>query len=197
MEFLNKTKMKKILIIFLCVACKGYEPLIGLKESNNLKEIKSSGYYYLLTDRDMGYGYNTKIYDCFMIFQNGIYYNVMHGGYNPKLKKDSILAKIDLDIESVIKNQNIYTNTRPNWGIFKIGNSEIKIERWTFSSGGGTYPRQEVFGKILNDTTVNFYEQDRNSPTQYGKNKKKEKIDETYHFRQFSPKPDSTNKFIK
>ena len=67
------------------------------------------------------------------------------------------------------------------YGLFQIEVSIIKIEKWVPSSGGPTkaYLRE---GEILNDTT--FYLMHREKK-------------EIYHFKQYSPKPDSTNKYIK
>ncbi len=67
------------------------------------------------------------------------------------------------------------------YGLFQINDSIIKIEKWLPSSGGPTkaYLRE---GKILNDTT--FYLMHREKK-------------EIFRFKQFSTKPDSTNRFIK
>jgi hypothetical protein len=186
-----------IIVIITSVRCASFEPLLSKRENYTDNQLKTEGYYYILTKSDMGYGYKTKVYDCLMLFKNGIYYNVVHGGYNPNLSIDSILVNIDSEVKFQVKREKDNLNQRPNWGTFIIQDSLIKIERWVFSSGGGTYATQKVFGRILNDSTIDFYEQERDYPTQYGKNKKREKINNIYNFRKFSPKPDSTNKFIK
>jgi len=79
-------------------------------------------------------------------------------------------------------------DTKTNWSVFEINGDDIVIQGWTHSSGGGI-PIATRRGKILNDTTfvitsIHIHRQTR-------------EINEVYHFRKFSPKPDSTNSFIK
>jgi hypothetical protein len=80
-------------------------------------------------------------------------------------------------------------NLKYYWGVFNINGGEIMFERW--------YPSQPPLrafissGTILNDTTFHinrFYHSDGSVS---------DEVNETYHFRQFTPKPDSTNIFIK
>ena len=186
-----------ILIVLIASSCKGYENLTLIRESFTGSNLKTNGYYYIFTDRSVGSGYEGKISDAFFLYQNGIYYNFSHGSYNPNLKISENIRQLDSEVIYRVKREKDFINSQPNWGVFNVSGNDIKIERWVFSSGGGKYPTQKVLGKIINDSTIHFYEQEQNNPTQYGKNKKWEKIDETYHFRQFNPKPDSTNSFIK
>lgn len=190
----------KILLIFstlLFSSCAGYEPLIFTKNNFRHHSLKTNGYYYYLSNKDLGYGYTEKIYDTFMLFENGIYYNISFGGYNKNSNFLQILEKLDFNITSQVKMEKEYINTRPNWGIFKNDGSKIEIERWVFSSGGGNYPTQILIGEIKNDSTIHFHTKLSADPLVANRKKKTFDIDETYHFRQFSPKPDSTNKFIK
>jgi hypothetical protein len=80
-----------------------------------------------------------------------------------------------------------------NWGIFQVEGSIIKFERWYPSSGGGL-PAYVRAGEILNDTTFVITESYR---MQKGKKTEIRERNEIYHFHKFSPKPDSTNTFIK
>lgn len=76
------------------------------------------------------------------------------------------------------------------WGLFVIDNQTIKFERYYPSDDitRWTYIRE---GIILNDTTFLITTSYRSDGSDFSiKN-------EIYHFRQFSPKPDSTNNFIK
>jgi hypothetical protein len=191
--------MKYIIAIisFVVIGCSGYEPLLTKRANYSGNQLKIDGYYYFLTKEDMGYGYTTKIYDCLMLFNNGIYYNISHGGYNPNLGNDSILIKLDNDIKGQVKRQNDNLNYRPHWGVFNITGSKIEIERWVTASGAGAYPTQILKGEIKNDTTIYFHTLVGAHPVNMNNKKKTKTIDETYHFRQFLPKPDSTNKFIK
>lgn len=194
--------MKNIIfftLLIIILSCKGYEPLTEQRVNYDEDNLKTEGYYYTFTNRNIGgYGNEGKmVYDCFVLYRNGIYYNISHSGYNPNLNISDRLRNIEKDIENRIRNDKEYISVRPFWGVFRVQGSDLEIQRWVFSSGGGKYATQRVFGKILNDSTIHIYEQERNNPTQYGKNKKREKVNETYHFRHCSPKPDSTNVHIK
>lgn len=63
------------------------------------------------------------------------------------------------------------------WGVFQIDGNTIQYERWYQSDGGLPVGCSE--GAILNDTTF--------------------VVNETtvFHFRHYTPKPDSTNRFIQ
>lgn len=63
------------------------------------------------------------------------------------------------------------------WGVFQIDGSAIQYERWYQSDGALPVRRSE--GNILNDTT---FVVDDNT---------------VFHFRHYTPKPDSTNQFIQ
>ncbi len=63
------------------------------------------------------------------------------------------------------------------WGIFIVQKDTLLIQGWT-DGGGGPKPIKITYFKILNDTTL-------------------QKGNYLYHFKQFSPKPDSTNVFMK
>jgi hypothetical protein len=83
-------------------------------------------------------------------------------------------------------------NHKTEWGVFQIIGNEIKFERWYPSSGGPLHAYIRS-GIILNDTTFLITESYR---MQKGIKTEVKKKNETYHFRKFSPKPDSTNRFI-
>jgi hypothetical protein len=62
------------------------------------------------------------------------------------------------------------------------------------SSSGGQRLVYTNIGVILNDTTFQLTESYR---LKKGEKTEYQILDEIYHFRQYSPKPDSTNDFIK
>lgn len=78
------------------------------------------------------------------------------------------------------------------WGVFDLNDSKIRFERW--------YPSQSPYkifnkcGVILNDTTFVIQESYR---IQGGQKTNVEILNEIYRFKPFSPKPDSTNTFVK
>ena len=78
-----------------------------------------------------------------------------------------------------------------DWGTFQINKDSIVFERWYPAEVSKSYYRS---GKILNDTTFVITESYR---LRNGKKKEWREKNEVYHFKAFSPKPDSTNRFIK
>lgn len=203
MDILNEINMRitiSLILIAMILGCKGYEPLTQERVIYDGKDINTNGYFYTFTKRDIG-GYGNegkKVFDCFVLYQNGIYYNIAHGGYDPNLSISDRLLEIDENIKrNRVEREKEYISVRPYWGVFVIEGSEIKIERWVTASGGGTYPAQKLIGEILNDTTIHFHTKVGAHPINANTKKKTVEIDDTYHFRQFSPKPDSTNRFIE
>lgn len=98
---------------------------------------------------------------------------------------------IDSEYQVIDSFSNSYR--RSHWGLFNIDNNIIKIEHWAVHelNGWPTYIRE---GEILNDTTFTITESYR---LKRGKKKDREEVNWVYHFKQFSPKPDSTNNFVK
>ncbi len=81
-------------------------------------------------------------------------------------------------------------DSKTRWGVFIIEGAIIKIESWTPSEIKLAYVYE---GIILNDTTFHIKESYR---IRKG-NKTDVRIkDVIYHYKQFSPKPDSTNVFV-
>ena len=107
-----------------------------------------------------------------IMYKNGILIYMENG-------KDSI-EEMDEHIKNH-KKKNKYV-----WGVFFINNDKIIINR-LYSS----YPHVGIVmeGVILNDTTFHI--------TKYIFDNKESEFDEVYHFREFYPKPDSINKYIK
>jgi len=147
------------------------EPYIG-------NQLRIDGYYYQENDG--------KFYTMHCFYRNGIVL-YLGGGFS--------LSQI-IELENRIQDGSFYNDAKKlktYWGVFKIENSNIKFERWYPSSGGGlpTYVRE---GNILNDTTFVITESYR---MKKGKKTEAETRNESYYFKAFSPKPDSTNTFIE
>jgi hypothetical protein len=71
-------------------------------------------------------------------------------------------------------------------GVFRIINSDIEFEIWEYRSWIFSH-----FGEIVNDTTfISNKRKSHSTNKTYTENL-------TYRFKQFSPKPDSTNVYIK
>lgn len=84
-------------------------------------------------------------------------------------------------------------NSKTHWGVFQIDGNEIKFEKWYPSSGG---PLKAFIrsGIIVNDTTFHIKKSYR---MRNGEKTEIMELDEIYHYLPFSPKPDSTNSFVK
>jgi hypothetical protein len=133
-------------------------------------ELRIDGYYYNYFE---GWRINTHFF-----YANGI---IRYGGGGSSSFQE---------FEERIKNSTILPgDTKTEWGVFIVNNDIIKFEKWYPSSGGGA-PAYVREGRILNDTTFHI-------TISYRSNGSERRIkDEIYHFKQYSPKPDSTNEFI-
>jgi len=104
----------------------------------------------------------------FFLYRNGI---ILSAGsfesINLNVVENELLGRYNLLVKNKI-----------GWGVFWVAGNVIEYEQWTTSVGGGL-PIFKNRYNIENDTTL---------INPYGR---------VYHFRQFSPKPDSTNTFIK
>jgi hypothetical protein len=179
-------KFKKVLIIvlFLIVGlafskCKKMLPddtLTLSKDNYQGSQLRIDGYYFYMS--------NGQIINTFFFYKNGI---ILFGGGSP-------IGSGFIDIEEKVFLSSGWlaqiSSHKTNWGLFLINEDNIQYEKWYPSSGGGlpAYIRE---GEILNDTTFHItvsYRSDGSSRSEK---------DETYHFKQFSPKPDSTNNFVK
>ena len=74
-----------------------------------------------------------------------------------------------------------YGGRRYDWGVFVVNGDRIEVERWYPGDGPHT-PAIVQSGRVLDDTTFVL--------TSSGG------AETTYHFRAFSPKPDSTSAFL-
>ena len=79
-----------------------------------------------------------------------------------------------------------------SWSVFQFDGNNIQFERW-YPSSGGPFPAYVRSGEILNDTTFIITEIYRMKD---GVKTDVEESNEVYQFQAFSPKPDSTNRFI-
>jgi len=138
-------------------------------------QLRIDGYYYR-TWEDMMY--------TMFFYQNGI---ILYGG---AFSQSEIVER-----EIRYKNGTFYNHVngiKYLWGTFKIEGNKISFERWQPTQ---PYLRSYVeTGKILNDTTFIITELYR---MQNGEKTNVKEVNEIYHFKQFSPKPDSTNSFIE
>ncbi len=140
-----------------------------VQQDFNGDQLRLDGYYY--TEKE---NFEGIIYSRYTFYKNGIVRYL--GSIN------------DLELLNFVNG-----NSKTVWGIFNIENNNIQFERW-YPSSGGPLEAYVRAGKILNDSTFHITETYRllnGEKTEYRlKN-------EIYHFKQFSPKPDSTNSYIR
>ncbi len=164
---------------------KNFEELILKRIENIGNNLKISGYYYENLD-----ALNDKYASAFCLYSNGILISL---GSFQKINFFQNVEKLLTD-----KNFKNYFTSRSGWGIFTIQSTEITIENWGNKiATNQPYPAFGKIGKIIDNSTIEIY--------QMYKIEKKQKINldhslfylpTSYHFREFSPKPDSTNNFI-
>ncbi len=170
-----------IIVVLVCNSCVPFfqrfdDPLTIKKQSYIGSKLKLDGYYYTM--------YNDKIQNVSFLYRDGVLYNC--GGY---IENHSKVAEY---IEREFLRSNGYKEISAGWGVFQIKEDSIWIESWFDLDGPEKAYMQS--GIILNDTTfviTEIYKKKR------GKKKGLEDRNKVYHFREFYPKPDSTNSFVK
>ena len=135
-------------------------------------QLKMNGYYHLISS-DKNY-----IYSSLFVYKNGIL--IDPGGL------ENSIEEMDDHIRNHYVKDNWYKKNKYVWGVFYINDDKIIINKLD-----GGYPHVGIVmeGVILNDTTFHI--------TKYTFDNKEREFDEVYHFREFYPKPDSINKYIK
>lgn len=167
-----------LIVVLFSFSCKDWfedEDFSLTREEYSGDEIKIDGYYYYYYTQDPGLASITIFY------RNGV---VIDG-----IGDRSTL----LEIENSFSNGKFYqgvSTIKDVWGIYRVENNQIMIER-IVAMGGFNRIAYTDYGEILNDTTIHFYKH-KESYKNIFKN-----MNDTLHFKQFSPKPDSTNVFIK
>jgi len=133
-------------------------------------QLKINGYFYQT-------GFDNVIYNSHVLYTNGVLLN-LYGDENTIEEMDEYVRKQFQDSWAA--------KSKYNWGVFFISDNTIQIHKLE-----GGYPHKEFIqeGVILNDMTFKITKV-------YSGGKIREK-DEVYYFREFSPKPDSTNVYIK
>lgn len=161
--------------LFSFGSCKSVNSIRLTSENFTANNLNLNGYYFTKNSSDE--------YSVFFLYKNGI------------VKYEGIFLNVS-DLENLDKRVSINPNkdqlkyARYLWGFFKVRGSQIEIERW-LSDSSGAYPVEIMVGEIINDVTFVI------KRTMVKQSKIDKTVNQTYHFRQFSPKPDSTNFFIK
>jgi len=169
-----KTISLVLYVAFLLSGCKGLskdEELMLPKTNYDGDELKINGYYYTYSDNG---GTIVKF-----LFRNGI---ILAGYHCPTTDLSEVEKKI-------VKDYDLLQKDKSRWGVFVINGNTIQYSAWSTSVGGGL-PTFKCMGIIEDDTTFRLTKTINSDGKKFSEN-------ELYHFRQFSPKPDSTNNFIK
>ena len=152
------------------------EKLTLQRTDYNGNELRMDGYYYKYdTSYDSSVPNRTI---CYFFFRNGI--SVAMGSY------ETIDLKT-VEREMLERYKWLYKH-KSVWGVFVINGNTFEEEGWSTSVGGGL-PVARCIGIIENDTTIHI--------TKHFEKNKEYARNYRWHFKQFSPKPDSTNNFIK
>ncbi len=146
-----------------------------INNDNNL--LRLDGYYY----GDIS-GINADYPNIYLFYQNGIFSNA--NSYN---LSDAESGNVTINFPD-LKYQH-----KGDWGVYKIDGDNIEIEYWVSRSCGGVGLLYQI-GTVLNDTTfkITYWKH-----TVSGNTEREENIDAMFRFQEYSPKPDSTIKFIK
>jgi hypothetical protein len=163
-------------IFFVLLGCEGFkDDELSMQRTDYLgNELKINGFYYTQKDN------NFQLLQCF--YRNGVILKI------PGIQSSNLQDAENYIIRRCLEN-NEYKKHGDSWGVFEIKNNYIRFEHFVgfhFSYLVYTYE-----GMINNDTTFTIIRSYRvdGSEMKY--------LNEVYHFHQFSPKPDSTNKWIK
>lgn len=171
--------MKTIALLFLLLFC-SCEKLITWDEFALQKTqyesdlLRLDGYYYELTN-------DGKYQSLYFFYRNGVLLNV--GGLFLNT------GEMDAYINREFITDHRYAGNKNSWGLFVVNDHTIKFEHYYPSDdiNKKSYIRE---GVILNDSTFHIVVSYRSGGTE------RRIKDEIYHFRAFSSKPDSTNRFI-
>ncbi|GAB1415277.1 hypothetical protein MASR2M117_06830 [Paludibacter sp.] len=142
-------------------------------------QLETNGYYYTYASKFDSI--NSKYLDVLFLYKNGI--AIIAGG-GEKEEMEALLKKKEF--------YNYIKDVPAAWGIFNIENDSIKIERPKSYGWFNSY-MFTLIGGIANDSIIHVIKDISST----GKGGKPKTINQIYHYRKFSPKPDSTNVFIK
>ncbi len=175
-EKLKLTLFLALVVLFVSSCSKWLEneKLTLQKTPYTGNELRLDGYYYDMEDG--------KIWSTYFFYRNGILH---YGIASDTLDND--LVKYDAWFASEYYSEHLRSGRR-RWGVFEIHDDSIVFERWGILEGGD--PVLRFSGRILNDTTFIITKCENPHSGEFSQE------NDLYHFRHFSPKPDSTNMFI-
>jgi hypothetical protein len=172
---MNKKFTKQLIIFFLILSSCVFEDdlLRNTREDYLGDNLCLDGFYYYY---DEG-----KIRGVKFLYRNGVSFEVI-GDDKERTKPEEVHTLLTKDRLERLKMD------KDMWGIFNIKGNNISLETWRIMSGN--HHSVIYSGAILNDTTFIITKRDHANSGVTNANY-------TYYFYPYSPKPDSTNTFIK
>ena len=179
---MNRIMKTTVAIIFTLLSLGGCDKwlkddeLTLVKEPYNGNELQLDGYYYHQWVND------TNHRNILFLYKNGMALVLPNAVSTEELP----------EWEESFRNGEFYQKYKTDklfWGVFSIEDNSIIYEKWGINQGGGM-PVGQFRGPILNDTSfqiISFLEHRTGNVHETNR---------LYHFKPFSPKPDSTNVFI-
>jgi hypothetical protein len=165
-----------VFVTTLLTGCnKDYE-LEMLRQEYAGNELRTDGYYeykYYPSENNHSYA--------IFLYRNGVWMTVIGRDVNG-VHDESEDRLTDEEFISHIK------KTKTCWFIFQIKGKDITVQGWEHNTGNGRRILTR-YGKILNNTTFELNREIIDNKSRV--------INQLYEFRKFSPKPDSTNNYIK
>lgn len=168
-------------IIFLfCLSC-GPADLITPRQSLNTN-LRLDGYYVRkFTDPVSGVAWSNAKF----LYKNGVVLET----FSQDTWSDSLLQTYLS--KYFVNKENLDKNDITHWGVVQVSGSTITIETRNSSLSSKAERTLIEKGTIINNTTFEL-------TVLYDRNGKKiPTTKDVYEFKKFSPKPDSTNKYIK
>ena len=167
------------LTIFFCLilsSClKENIPLSNVREDYHGDNLRIDGLYHQITPD--GYIVNVRFY-----YRNGVQFIM---SFSEEITDPADLIYI-LTKENIISER----NRKSNWGIFKVNENDFFSEHWETPIHGNYVATITMTGEILSDTC---YIITKTVHSKIGVFEGRGK----WYFYPYSPKPDSTNTFIK
>ncbi len=163
-------------LMIFCESLNRQRPLTLKNYKNNVRNLRMDGYWYKK---------NVLTSEAMVLYENGVLLDLS----SPPTNTDKFQHWEEYLIPYIISGASSAYDYYSDWGVFETTKDSIRFERYYPPSGGPWVPYIRS-GIILNDSTFLITEARRS----YRKEVEKENI--LYGFRRFSPKPDSTNRFI-
>jgi hypothetical protein len=176
---MKKIFAKSLILFFLLfTSClKDNIPLSNVREDYTGDELRIDGFYYQKTPEG---NINNTLY---FFYRNGIKFELQ--------MKEKVKYPIDCISELTSERIESQRKRKYHWGIFKINDNAFLSEQWSTPIDGNYVHTITQTGEIVSDTTF-IITKFINTAGGGAAN-----VNASWYFSPYSPKPDSTNVFIK